>query len=156
MDYDITTETAPEQTVATTSVTTSLAGVGQSMERGFGRIMRALAEAGVQPTGMPFAIYPDVIDEDTAGRIDLCIPTTAEFSGDDDVRARTLEAVPAVSLIHRGRYGDLAPAYHALTTWMQAHGAAPADAPREAYLNDPRDVGEAETLTKITWPITEA
>lgn len=151
--YEITTETESEQRVASLTIETDLAQVGTRMEAGFGRLMTALAETGSPPTGMPFAIYPDVIDEETSGHIELCMPTSTQFPGQGDVVAKTLPQTLAVTTVHRGRYSDLAPAYHALSAWMQAHAVEPADAPREMYLNDPREVGEAETLTKVVWPI---
>jgi len=153
VSYEITTETAAEQHVAALRIETDLAEVGTRMEAGFGHLMKALAETGSPPTGMPFAVYPDVIDEETSGHIELCMPTSPQFPGQGDVVAKTLPQHLAVTTVHRGRYSDLAPAYHALSAWMQAHGVEPAEAPREMYLNDPREVGEAETLTKVVWPV---
>lgn len=39
--------------------------------------------------------------------------------------------------------------------WIQEHGHEAAGPPREVYLNDPTEVGEAEQLTRVDWPIKE-
>lgn len=57
--------------------------------------------------------------------------------------------------VHHGPYGEIAPAYHILTGWIQDHGHEMAGPPREIYLNDPAEVGEAEQLTRVDWPIKD-
>lgn len=57
------------------------------------------------------------------------------------------------SVVHRGSYADLGPAYAAIGSWIQAHGHTVAGPSREIYLNNPGDTAEAELLTEIQWPI---
>ncbi len=153
--YEISTTQLPELCVAAVSVETDLASIGRHIGEGFGAVMAALGEAGCSPTGPPFVIYHDVIDEETPGRIDMCVPTSPGFAGGEAVSARRLPAVDTVSTVHRGRYSDIGPAYHALSVSMQARGARPAGPPREVYLNDPQEAGEGEALTQVLWPIDE-
>ena len=68
----------------------------------------------------------------------------------------TVKGGPVASTIHKGRYSEVGPAYHALTTWISDHGHTPAGPPREIYLNDPTQVSEDEQLTEVVWPIDSA
>ncbi|MDX2344085.1 MAG: GyrI-like domain-containing protein [Acidimicrobiia bacterium] len=47
----------------------------------------------------------------------------------------------------------MAPAYHALTSWIAEQGHEIAGPPREIYLNDPQRIPPAELLTRLEFPI---
>lgn len=153
MPYDVQmTETAPQQ-VAATKVHTTLSRIASDIQAGFGSLMQALQREGVPPSGAPMLVHLDVIDEETDGDIEICVPISSAISGDSEVYGRELEGGTMASAIHRGPYQEIAPAYHAVTGWISEHGHEIAGPPREIYLNDPQAVPPEELLTRVEFPI---
>lgn len=150
--YTVETKTVQEQLVAALRRTTDLATVGATIAQGFPALFGAVVAAGQQPAGMPFIVYHDIIDEETDGDIELCIPVVTDFEPAGDVTCRSLEVATMASVVHKGPYDEVSPAYHVITAWMAEHGHAPAGPPRELYLNDPTQVPESELLTEVQWP----
>lgn len=153
MPYEIEIQEASPQLVAATRIQTSLAKIGNDIGAGFGSLMQALGSERIAPTGAPLIVYHDVIDEETDGDIEICVPIAADFSGNDDVYRRELEGGSMATTIHRGPYQQIALAYHTLTGWISEHGHEMAGPPREIYLNDPQTVPAEELLTRVEFPI---
>jgi DNA-binding transcriptional MerR regulator len=153
MNYTINLETLPAQTVAAVRCHTDLAGIGAAVAEGFGTLVGFLTQAGRHPGGAPFLVFPDVIDADSDGHIEICIPIESPVAATSPVQVSRLAAVTAAVTTHQGRHDEIAPAYHALTTWITEHGHEIAGPPRETYLNDPAVTAEADLLTQVAWPI---
>lgn len=152
MPYDIAIDQVPERTVAALRTTTSLRTIADDIGAGFGSLMGFLGSTGSQPVGPPFIVYWDIIDEQTSGDIELCVPIAGGAS-DGDVEVKTLRAEAVAYTIHHGPYAEVGPAYHTLIGWISEHGHVTTGPPREIYLNDPQEVSEAEQLTRVEWPI---
>lgn len=95
----------------------------------------------------------EVIDEETEGDIEICIPVAGDFEATAPVESKIVIGGSAATTIHHGAYEEVAPAYHAISSWMANEGWAPAGPPREIYLNDPTEVSVADQLTEVQWPI---
>ena len=153
MPYDVQiTEPAP-QLVAATKVHTSLSRIGGDIGAGFGALMMALVNEGVAPSGAPLIVYHDVIDEETDGDLEICVPVGVAVCGDGDVYSRELEGGTMATTVHHGPYQQIAAAYHTLTGWISEHGHDAAGPPRETYLNDPQTVPPEDLLTRVEFPI---
>ncbi len=155
MPYDVRITEAVPQLVAATRVHTNLSRIGSDIGTGFGSLMQALGRAGVNPSGAPLIVYHDVIDEETDGDIEICVPVGASFTGDAAVYSRELEGGTVATVTHRGPYEEIAPAYHTLAGWISEHGHESAGPPREIYLNDPQTVPPEELLTRVEFPICD-
>lgn len=153
MPYDVEIREAEPIEVAAVRLRTNLKTVGTDISRGFGTLVPALGAAGLVPVGAPLIVYHDIIDEETDGEIEVCIPIAGEFAGSGDAYARQLEGGAMASTIHRGPYREIGPAYHTVTGWVAEHGHEIAGPPREVYLNDPQEVPEEELLTRVDFPI---
>jgi len=153
MPYEVEVTEAEPQFVAATRLHTKLARIGTDIGTGFGSLMRAMGQGGVSPAGAPLIVYHDVIDEDTDGDIELCVPVASGFTGDSEVYGRELEGGTVAATTHRGPYTEIGPAYHTLTGWVAEHGHEMAGPPREIYLNDPQTVAAEDLLTRIEFPI---
>ena len=149
MPYEIEVKDVPALAVASVRVRTDLASIGDNLAAGFGKVVTASGP----PAGAPFVIYHDVIDEQTTGDIEICVPVAAPFTTADGVVGRELEGGSMATTVHTGPYDQIAPAYHTLTGWVQEHGHEFAGPPREIYLNDPTTVAPEEILTEVQWPI---
>lgn len=153
MPYEVTVKSTDDQDIASLKLEASLATIGEQIGEGFGTLMHTLTAQGASPSGAPFIIYHEIIDEDTTGTIELCAPVAKPFTEKGDVRAVVIGGGPVAFTIHKGRYSEVGPAYHALSTWISDHGHTPTGPPREIYLNDPTQVSEEEQLTEVVWPI---
>ena len=142
MPYEVTIARVEPQPVAALRIRTSLQQVGEAIGRGFGEVMSYLGKLGIAPAAAPLVIFHDVIDEETPGDIETCIPTATPVAGEGDIVGVELPGGLVATTVHHGPYGEIAPAYHTLTGWIQEHGHEMAGPPREIYLNDPAEVGE--------------
>lgn len=153
MPYDVQiTEVAPQR-VAATKVHTNLSRIGDDIGAGFGALMMAMGREGISPAGVPLIVYPEVIDDETGGDLEICVPIGGDFSGDAKVYSRELEGGSMATTVHHGPYEQIALAYHTLTGWISEHGHEIAGPPREIYLNDPQTVPPEELLTRVEFPI---
>ena len=153
MSYDVEIAEVAPQLIAATKVHTTLRQVGTNIGTGFGRLMQALAREGVVPSGSPLIVYHDVIDDETEGDLEVCVPVGKTISGNYHVYGRKLEGGTVATTVHHGPYEEIATAYHALTSWIAEHGHDVAGPPREIYLNDPQLVAPAELLTRLEFPV---
>lgn len=160
MPYDVSVKNAPAQWVASWTTRTSLSVIGTDIGRGFAAVVGALEVQGHQPAGMPFIVYHDVIDEQTDGTIEICVPVPPAMSqaagAEGDAECKEVPAATVASTTHRGPYDEISPAYHTLTGWIVEHGHQHAGPPREIYLNDPQTAIPEDLLTEVQFPIEDA
>lgn len=156
MPYEVMEKEVDSVKVASVSKEVDLTTIGAAIGEGFGTIMGVLGPQGGTPAGAPMVVYHDVIDEETAGTVEMCIPVAAEFEPSGPVEFKELPGGKVASTIHKGAYAGIAPAYHAVSSWISANGYEPAAPPAEVYLNDPTEVTESEQLTEVIWGIKKA
>lgn len=154
MPYQVSVKEVAAVPVASLTLHTSLATIGADMGRGLGTVAGAIGTAGLRPGGTPFVIYHDVIDEQTAGDIEICVPVPSGTTlPDGPVRCREVAGGPVAATVHRGPYQEISPAYHVVAGWIEEQGVQPAGPPREVYLNDPQAVTADDLLTEVQFPI---
>lgn len=153
MPYNVEITDVAPQLVAATKVHTTLARIGDDIGGGFRTLMMGLGREGLTPSGAPLIVYPDVIDDETGGDLEICVPVAGPISGDGEVYSRELEGGTMATTVHHGPYAQIGPAYHTLTGWISEHGHDIAGPPRETYLNDPQMVPPEELLTRVQFPI---
>jgi len=153
MPYEVTVKTVKDQPVLATRKHTTMRTIGDDLRAGFGQLVRALGTSGATTDGAPFVVYHDVIDEQTDGDIEMCLPVTSAVELEGDVYSTTLAGGAVAFTVHHGPYQEITPAYHTITGWVQDHGHQFAGPPREIYLNDPTLVAPEDILTEVQWPI---
>lgn len=151
MPYEVQEKELADTNVAAVSKEVNLKSIAGAIGEGFGTIMGTIGPEGMAPTGAPFVIYHDVIDEETSGKLEMCIPVAGLFDAGGPVESKQLPGGRAASTIHKGAYDEVAGAYHAISTWMADNGYEPAAPPAEIYLNDPTEVSVSEQLTEVVW-----
>ena len=156
MPYEVSITKVAPQPIAAVKLQTSLKQIANSIQTGFGKLMQGLGRSGVTASGAPFIVYHDVIDEETDGHIEICVPVAAALAPDPDVYGRELEGGEMATTVHHGPYQQIGPAYHTITSWIAENGYEIAGPPRETYLNDPRQVAAEELLTRVEYPICGA
>ena len=155
MPYEVSVRELPAQPVAATRTTTTLREISTAISDGVHAILDELGRQGIEPVGPLQVVYhaDQVLDEETSAPIEVCFPVAARFEATGEVYGTELAGGPAAVTVHRGPYAEIGPAYHTVSGWIAGHGHELAGGPREVYLNDPREVAEADLLTEVQWPI---
>jgi len=144
------------QHVAAVKFHTTLSKITTDISAGFEALVRSFGRADVTPSGTPMILYHNVIDHESGGDVEIAIPVDSAFAKDGDIDGRELEGGTMATVIHRGRYTEIAPAYHSLTKWVSENGYEIVGPTREIYLNDPQAVEETGLLTRLEFPIGSA
>lgn len=152
MSDTVTIKTLPAQLAAVYRTTTTQQSVFTDIPAGFGRVLRAMGSAGIDPVGAPFTVFYQAPDADTPGDIAMCVPVLAAASGANLELVRLDEQVVA-AVTHHGPYEDMAESYAAISAWIHRFGHRIVGPTREIYLNSPADVEAAALLTEIQFPI---
>lgn len=158
MPYDVESKQVPAVRVVSHTVRTDLKGIADAIGRGFGAAHGAAVAAGHAIVGPPFVVYHQIIDEATAGDVEMCAPVPAGADGPGDgpggpVAWKDVPAAEVASTVHRGPYMEVGPAYEALERWIQENRREVVGPPCEIYLNDPTVVAEEDQLTEVRFPI---
>lgn len=101
----------------------------------------------VEAAGPPFCLFHDAINDETDGRVEVCVPTAAARGEGGLLPAGTV----AYTVVEgdRAAYPEILSAYDAVADWAKAHGHELAGPPREIYLSAP----DEPTRWEIAWPI---
>lgn len=129
---------------------------------GYGQLYGWLAQRGLQPSGMPGAVYlttPGEVPEEDA-RWELWAPVAGDppESAPDDagVGVKRVPETLVVSAMHRGPYETVAPTYQEIWEYMQREGLAMDGPPMERYHSDPATVAPQDYLTEVLIPVRRA
>jgi effector-binding domain-containing protein len=153
MPYEVQITEVNPQPVAAVRIHTDIGQIADDIASGFRTLVHGIGSASLSPSGAPLIVYHDVIDEQTDGDVEICVPVNGQVGTDSEVYGRELEGGTMASTIHRGPYREIAPAYHTITSWISEHGHEIVGPPGEVYLNDPQTVAEDELLTRVEFPI---
>jgi effector-binding domain-containing protein len=117
----------------------------------YGKIAEYLAQLGEEPVGAPFAAYYNMDIQDLD--VEIGFPVARSLDGDGDIRTSQVPGGKLGYALHTGRYGDIAPAYDALTQFVQEQGYEPTGISYEFYLNDPEETHQEKLQTQIILPL---
>ncbi len=142
----------PAQDYLGARFTSPMGSVGESVQTSLADLYERLQMTGAVPSGPPF-----LIASPPAGgsmEIEVGAPCVAVPVPAPGQHAGRLAAGKAAVALFRGPYAEIGNAYATLFKWAGENGYRPAGAPREVYLNGPRDVeGPADFLTEIVLPV---
>lgn len=150
---EVTIVEADDQSVASVTKHTSFKRMKEDVTTAFMTLGSEIKRSALPTSGPPMLIYHHVVDEESEGDIEVCVPVSEPFAGGSGIAGRTLEGGKLATTEHRGPYEELAPAYQVLTAWISEQGYEFAGSPREVYINDPRIVAPAELITRLEFPI---
>jgi effector-binding domain-containing protein len=92
-------------------------------------------------------------DKNGTANVEVAAPIAEKIPETDEIKCYTLLGGKMAKTVHKGPYQDCGPTYEKLYKWIDEQGKKITGPVREVYLNDPREVGEAEALTEIYAPI---
>ena len=155
MNYQIDIEQVEARQIAAVKTHSTLATIGENINKGFGTLMGGLGKTGAHPVGAPMVIYHNAIDKEESGDIEIAVPVSKELPSDEKVYGRKLEDGEMAVTLHKGPYDKISAAYHSITDWIYKNGYEISGPPREIYLNDPREVSPAELMTRLEFPVSQ-
>lgn len=124
----------------------------------FGALFPALAEAGIQPAGIPFSLHTrmptDTVDIEVGIPVSSALPAPLE-RGDVLLEPSTQPAGTAARTAHIGGYEGLGDAWGAFMGGIVAAGKAPAFPFWEVYVTEPSpDMDPATLRTDLVTLVT--
>ncbi len=138
---DISRAVLPEQQVAVVAGSVAHDGIGPFIGGAFQEVAAVVAQQGLHFAGAPFARYRMV---EGGWEVEAGFPVSAPVRPEGRVRPGTLPGGPVARVVYRGPYQGVREAYDALDRSVRESGDHVADAPWEAYLDEP-EVPEPRT-----------
>lgn len=147
------------QVPETTFLVTSGNVIGPDLPR---YILQAEADLGQRamhyggPQGPFVVVYHGVVDADSDGPVDVCLPIAAGSvaHGIDHIRTESSHAQAFTSIVRRQlAFPEILQIYHALRVWIDAAGHERAGSPREIYHTEIETAAPDQPVCDIAWPI---
>lgn len=151
MADDVEIKQLPAQLALVVHARVTLGSIAEGMGGAFDTLMRHAGTTGAQFAGPPFTLYPEMPQGEFA--IAVCMPVAPGAVAGDDVTLEELPATEAATLLFKGPYSAMEPAWRLLMEWVGKSGRRPGGAVREVYLSDPGQVEEDELLTELVVPL---
>lgn len=125
---------------------------------GYRRLYEWIDHYGLQPAGMPEAVFITVPDEtpESEAQWELWAPVASGLSEteptDDHIGVKMVAEETVASARHRGPYEEVGDTYSELAKWIADNGYTPVAPSREVYFSGPETPPE-EVLTEIQIPV---
>ena len=101
-----------------------------------------------------FVIYLDGEYKETDITIEFCEAVDKIYPDFDDIKFKKMDAMTAVSVMHKGAYSGIGEAYAYAFDWIEKNGYNAAGYPRESYIDGIwNKEDEADWLTELQIPI---
>lgn len=136
-----------KQPVLSVKTTTSVKEMPELIGKTFGRIVGYIGQQGEEPLGPAFIAYYNIDMENLI--VEIGFPLAKEIEGKEDMILRYIPAGRKATGFHKGAYGDIAPLYERLTSFISEKGLEPTGVVYEYYYNSPGEIPESELLTKV-------
>ena len=111
--------TKPARQAATVRVRTPMEGLKEELAKGYGEIAAALGRQGIQPSGVPFAIYHNMDMQDLD--VEMGFPVGSAIKPEGRVQPSSLPGGRTAVHIHKGPYETCAATYKQLFAWIAEH-----------------------------------
>jgi effector-binding domain-containing protein len=151
MDFQCEIKEQDPQPTLSIRACTPVDGLPQLLGESYGKVAGYLAELGQGPAGAPFAAYYNMDMQDLD--VEIGFPVMKPLVGKDDIQASQVPGGKLGYALHTGPYGEIAPAYDALTEYVKEQGCEPTGVAYEFYLNDPDETPQEKLQTQIVFPL---
>ena len=155
--FPVTVETLPERRCAAVDHTGSYMKIDHAMGKLFAELAKRSA-LPAQPAMIGVFFDDPDLQPEPGLRSRACLAISDSVVVDPPLVETVLRGGSYAKLSYTGPYADMRDAYRwLLGVWLPASGYEPDDAPIfEAYLNDPREVAQADLRTDIHLPLKAA
>lgn len=143
--------TTSQQHTAAIRMTRPVTQIGPAMAEAFPKIYQAVVSSGMEPAGMPLAVYFDMGPETVT--FECAVPVPARFESSGEVEASSVGGGEAAFTVHVGPYDTIGATWETLMAWLTEQGKSPGGPGWESYLDEPGQVPDAELRTEIYLPV---
>lgn len=153
--YEIRTRHVPERKVATIEGHVDAKGLPGFIGRTMHALLRHLDAAGITPSDAPFVVYHGLVDTDSDGPVETCVPFAGAVEPRDDVRIRIEPAHDeAFTTLTKGgvAYPEILEAYDAVARHLRERGLETAAPPREVYFAAWDAIGDGDPACDVAFP----
>jgi AraC family transcriptional regulator len=154
--YQVSIETVPHMKLAAVSHTGSYLEIGRAFQTLYSTLgARNMMQTGAKMVGIYYDDPNSVPVEKLLSK--AAVTHNGEAKLEPPLEHADIPAGTYASLLHKGPYSELGPAYQWLCgEWLMSSGRELADKPAfEEYLNTPMDTAQNELLTKIYMPLKD-
>ena len=141
------------KTALAVTIKANMGNIAAVMHEGYAKIIGYLTELGQYPTGAPYAAYMNCGEGFTEFDLEMGFPVAAEVPARDDLFMSKSFEGKAATVLYKGAYKDIEPAYTALMEYMAANSLESTGVYYDYYLNDPDNVPEEKLLTEVVFPV---
>lgn len=153
--FEIRTRSVDQQKVATIRTHVLADALPDFIGDAMARIYQRLGAAGAEPQGDPFVAYHGIVDLDSDGPVEVCVPFSGSLDPQDGLSVRT---EPATRLAYvrltkaQVAFPQILEAYSAVERYLQANGLQGDGSPREIYHERWDDAADDEHVCDVAFP----
>ena len=104
--------------------------------------------------GAPTVIFRGIVDMDSNGPVDVCLPISPPRTDGDGIRTEAAHTQARVRLVKRQvEFPQILQVYQAIRSWIDTEGHEVSGAPREVYLGPFDMAGASDPICDIAFPI---
>jgi len=151
MDYKCEIKDLPIQPVLSIRARCAVENLPKLLGASFGAVAQQIGSFGEAPAGAPFVAYYNMEMQNLD--IEIGFPVSRPLTGEGNIQPSQIFGGKVATCLYVGPYGDIGPAYEALTQHVKEKGLEASGVAYEFYLNDPQTVQPAELQTQIYFPL---
>ncbi len=147
MDYQVSVQTLPQQTVASVRCHGRLITLDHDVAAALRSMLHDLAASDGEAAGKPFLIIHGIdgmLATGAQGDVEICVPVSRP-PADEHLLLTPLAGTEAAMTTHHGGCLRLPLAYAELAAWISRNGRQPAGPPRQGTFTD--------ATVRLAWPI---
>jgi len=127
--------------------------IGPKMGEIFGKLMSYVAQANIQPIGMPLTVYYNLNSENIEMECGIPVGENTPVSG-DEINLKKTGGVKVVKAIHMGDYHNLMNTYKEVAKYMEDNHLTEVGNPWEVYVTDPGQLPDTtQWITEVYYPV---
>ena len=157
--FPISLRDVPPQTVATLSRRLTVADLSPYIDSAVRTLTQYVGDSGAALNGPMLVIYHGVVDEDSDGPVEVCVPYDGRVDPAGDIAVRVEPAhLEAYTPLTRAQlhFPEVLQAYDAVADWIGSQPLHCAASPREVYVGDMATTAEQGYLCDVAYPVTRA
>ena len=122
--------------------------IGDELAAAYRELVAAMDAQAIPRTGQPLTVTRAIAGR---WRVDAAVPVDLAATPDPPLQKGRSPSGPAVRVLHRGPYEEVAPVYGKVAAWLAVRGLGEGGVTWEQYLSDPLDTPpeDRETLVYV-------
>ncbi len=130
--------------------------ISEKLRDSYMKLMNYLKENDFEATGVPFSAWPNYDIQAEINELIAGIPVAEGITGEGEIENYTIPGGDVITIVHKGAYNEVMPAYMAAMDYMVKNMLVPMAESWESYITDPEIVIDtSEWITHIYFPVKQ-